>query len=337
MPRRFLPWAIAVGLVWSVGGLHVDGWAHTHGHADSGPFTPWHALVYSGTLFILCSLLSAFRADIRHGATWRTALDPGFRLALVGAIGFGVAGVCDITWHLIFGVENSFSALMSPTHFMLNASICTIAGGALASSWMSGRRLAAWSDVVTASMLLSIFTFWSLFDDLFTNRYATGSGPDEVLGADPTLIMELGVFSVLYRSAVLAGVVLLLVRRFELPRGALTLMIGLNGVLLLFMVAPGNHSFVIPVLAGVLADVLYAVLRPSLTRRLQLRFFAFGVPFIFWAIFFVERRARGGIWWPVHVWTGAIVMAGGVGLVISFVVLPLLVPAQTAVPAPPDA
>jgi hypothetical protein len=39
----------------------------------------------------------------------------------------------------------------------------------------------------------------------------------------------------------------------------------------------------------------------------------------------------------VHVWTGAIVMAGGVGLVISFVVLPLLVPAQPAVPAPRDA
>ena len=261
MPRRFLPWAVAVGLVWSVGGLHVDGWAHTHGHADSGPFTPWHALVYSGTLFILCSLLSAFRADIRRGATWRTALDPGYRVALLGAIGFGVAGISDITWHLIFGVENSFSALMSPTHFMLNASICTIAGGALASSGMTARRVASWSDVLIASMLLSIFTFWSLFDDLFTNRYATGVGPDPVLGENPTLIMELGVFSVLYRSAVLAGVVLLLVRRFELPRGALTLMIGLNGVLLLFMLAPGDHAFVMPLLAGVLADVLYALLR----------------------------------------------------------------------------
>jgi hypothetical protein len=220
---------------------------------------------------------------------------------------------------------------------MLNASICTIAGGALASSWMSTRRAAVWSDVVIASMLLSIFTFWSLFDDLFTNRYATGAGPDPVLGENPTLIMELGVFSVLYRSAVMAGVILLLVRRFELPRGALTLMIGLNGAFLLFMLAPGNHSFVMPLLAGVLADVLYAALRPSLTRRLQLRVFAFGVPSIFWAIYFMERRLRGGVWWPVHVWTGAIVMAGGVGLVISFVVLPLLVPAQPAGPARPDA
>jgi len=337
MPRRFLPWAIAVGLVWSVGGLHVDGWAHTHGHADSGPFTPWHALVYSGMLFVLCSLLSAFRAEIRRGATWRTALDPGYRVALLGAIGFGVAGISDITWHLIFGVENSFSALMSPTHFMLNASICTIASGALASSGMTARRVASWSDVLIASMLLSIFTFWSLFDDLFTNRYATGAGPDPVLGANPTLIMELGVFSVLYRSAVLAGVVLLLVRRFELPRGALTLMIGLNGVLLLFMLAPGDRAFVMPLLAGVLADVLYALLRPSLARRLQLRIFAFGVPFVFWAIFFLERRARDGIWWPVHVWTGAVVMAGGIGLIVSFAMLPLLVPAETAVPARPDA
>jgi hypothetical protein len=328
MPRRFLPWAVAAGLVWSVGGLHVDGWAHTHGHADSGPFTPWHALVYSGTLFILCSLVSAFRADIRRGATWRTALDPGCRIALLGAIGFGISGISDITWHLIFGVENSFAALMSPTHFMLNASISTIAGGMLASSSLSGRRVAAWSDIVTASMLLSIFTFWSLFDDLFTNRYATGAGPDPVLGANPTLIMELGVFSVLYRSAVLAGVVLLLVRRFELPRGALTLLIGLNGIMFLFMLAPGSRSLVMPVLAGVLADVLYAVLRPSVTRRLQLRFFAFGVPSLFWAIFFVERRARGGIWWPVHVWTGAIVMAGGIGLIVSFAVLPLLVRAD---------
>jgi hypothetical protein len=330
MPRRYLPWAIAIGLVWAVGGLHVDGWAHTHGHADSGPFTPWHALVYSGTLFILCVLVSAFRAEIRAGKTWRTALDPGYRLALLGAIGFGVSGICDLTWHLVFGVENSFSALMSPTHFMLNASICTIAGGALASSWMTERRAAAWSDVVTATMLLSMFTFWSLFDDLFTNRYLTGAAPDPTFGANPTLIMELGVFAVLYRSAALAGVVLYLVRRFELPRGALTLMITLNGTFLLFMLAPWDKAVVLPLVAGVLADGLYLVLRPSLARRLQLRLFAFGVPFVFWGVFFLARRVRDGIWWPIHVWAGAVVMAGAVGLIVSFAVLPLLAPAGGA-------
>jgi hypothetical protein len=42
-----LDWTVALGGLWLIGGLHLDGWAHHHIRLDTF-FSPWHAVLYSG-------------------------------------------------------------------------------------------------------------------------------------------------------------------------------------------------------------------------------------------------------------------------------------------------
>ena len=42
---HLLTWGVALSSVWTVTGLTLDGWAHTHELPDTF-FTPWHGVIY---------------------------------------------------------------------------------------------------------------------------------------------------------------------------------------------------------------------------------------------------------------------------------------------------
>jgi hypothetical protein len=46
------------------------------------------------------------------------------------------------------------------------------------------------------------------------------------------------------------------------------------------------------------------------------------VPVVIYALYFRALFVSDGVWWPVHLWTGAIVLAGATGWLVSLVVLP---------------
>jgi len=104
-------WMVIALSSWFVGGLFLDGWAHTHGKVDTSFFTPWHGVLYSGHLATLLYL----------GWQWsrQRTLPAGYGLSLAGALLFVVGGVGDFIWHELFGIERSIEALLSPTHLLL--------------------------------------------------------------------------------------------------------------------------------------------------------------------------------------------------------------------------
>ncbi len=53
-----------------------------------------------------------------------------------------------------------------------------------------------------------------------------------------------------------------------------------------------------------------------------LRWFAFLVPAILYGLFFSTLVITAGTWWSVHLWPGVIFMAGIVGLLVSYIVVP---------------
>ena len=74
------------------------------------------------------------------------------------------------------------------------------------------------------------------------------------------------------------------------------------------------------------ADLLLWRLRPSAAWSAAFRLFAFAVPTILYGLYFLALRLTGGgVWWSIHLWMGAIGMAGVVGLLMSFLVVPPLV------------
>jgi hypothetical protein len=163
--------------------------------------------------------------------------------------------------------------------------------------------------------LLSVLTFFTSFAHPFV---AVG------LVTNPTGNGEIswGVAGILLQTGLLMGVILLALRRWRLPVGALTLILTLN--IALMSVFQDQYLFIPAVLvSGGLADVLLWWLKPSTTRPDSLRLFAFAVPILFSLNYFVAILAyRGGIAWSIHLWLGTTVMAGVVGLALSYLFVP---------------
>jgi hypothetical protein len=114
---------------WLVGGLFVDGWAHTHNKVDESFFTPWHAILYSGWMAVALFLVVHALIGRSRGLALHQALPSGYFLSLVGAVGFGLGGLADMGWHLAFGIERGVEALLSPSHLLLAVSMGLIVSG----------------------------------------------------------------------------------------------------------------------------------------------------------------------------------------------------------------
>ena len=122
--RRF-DWIVTALALWFTAGLFLDGWAHTHGQADTTFFTPWHAVLYSGQLAVTAFLFIAFIRNVARGNTWRESLPAGYGLSLIGGILFFIGGLGDLIWHTLFGIEHNVEALFSPTHLLLPWQVCS--------------------------------------------------------------------------------------------------------------------------------------------------------------------------------------------------------------------
>ena len=75
------------------------------------------------------------------------------------------------------------------------------------------------------------------------------------------------------------------------------------------------------VLTGLIGDGLLVWLRPSPQRVLAFRVVAFAIPALQYLFYFLAAMIWARVTWSVHLWTGAIVIAGAVGWLLSFLVL----------------
>jgi Tol biopolymer transport system component len=131
--------------------------------------------------------------------------------------------------------------------------------------------------------------------------------------------VSLGVAGILLQTALMMGFVLLALRRWILPFGAITLLFTVNAALV-SLFKDRYYLIVIALLAGLVTDLLLRQLRPSIERILALRVFAFVVPAVLYGLYFLELVIGGSIVWSVPLWSGSIFLAGVVGLVISYLV-----------------
>jgi len=74
--------------------------------------------------------------------------------------------------------------------------------------------------------------------------------------------------------------------------------------------------------AGLLADLLLWRLQPAAARPVAVHLFAFAVPLAFYGLYFATLALTDGIGWSIHLWAGAAVMAGVVGVLLSYLIAP---------------
>jgi Tol biopolymer transport system component len=135
-----MDWILTILSVWLIGGFYVDLWAHSHGQVDDTFFTPWHALLYAGAASFGVVLGAAAIAGRPRGIPLRDTLAPPYRIAFLGFVLFGIAGVLDLVWHTVFGFEVDVESLLSPSHLLLATAGMLMVGAPIRSA---GARLLA--------------------------------------------------------------------------------------------------------------------------------------------------------------------------------------------------
>ncbi len=313
-------WVSAASL-WYVGGLFLDGWAHNHGMVDQTFFTPWHAILYSGFAVVSAVILGAVLMNRRAGYGGLRAIPRGYELSVLGILVFAGGGVGDLVWHTLFGIEADIAALLSPTHLVLALGLGLIVTGPLRAAWLRNPdRISSLAEALPAilslTFMLSLLTFFTQYADPITHSFADKQAGDAG--------QVLGIVSILLQSAILMSIVLVVVRRWRLPVGTFALMFALNDASKSVLAdrSPVIAVVLIGGLTGLIVDLVYRGLDPSPTRRREFRIFAFAAPVVVYSIYFAGLALANGVVWVIHLWAGSIVIAGIIGWLLSYLVVP---------------
>lgn len=325
-------WVMTVIFSWPLIGAYSDAWAHVHTTIETF-FTPWHGILYSGFIAAAITMFAVPVINMRRGLPWQRALSVGYGLSFVGVLTIFVGGPGDLLWHTAFGFEQELDAAFSPTHLLVAVAIGLIVSGPLRAAWHrdNGRAPgfgALLPGLISLAFTLSTITLITQFAHPFFYTWAAVG--EQTVSANTARM--LGALDILFQTGVLMGVLLVALRRWALPFGALTLVFTLNAVALGFM---HDRFYLIPgaVLTGLAADVLIRYLRPSVANTLALRLFAFAAPVMFQLLYFGALSLHDGVWWSIHMWLGVTAWSGVAGLLLSFVAVPPTLPASAKIPA----
>ncbi len=317
---------------WLILGLFIDGWAHNNAKPESF-FTPWHAIFYSGFGATAGWMWSRRQ---RHGG-----VPEGYGLGFAGLALFAAGGVADMAWHLAFGVEVGVEALLSPTHLLLFASGLLIVSSPLRAAWSDAgdpspslrRFLPALlsTTIATATVAFFLMQFSPFLTNAMTDSpyrfLADRPGPG--LGGWLTDELQLeGFAAILITTLVLVAPTLMLLRRWRVPPGSLTLLFSVVAVLVSALEGfPWAMTMLAGLAGGVVADALAQRLQLSASPAVVLRTVGFVVPLATWLTYFGVLGAFYTVGWSVELWAGITVMAALAGLALG--VLMTLPPTPT--------
>lgn len=312
-----------------LGGLYLDGWAHNHGKVDDSFFTVWHAFFYSGFALVAVLLIGTLLVNRMRGLPWPYALPQGYHLSLLGVLIFAAGGVGDLIWHELFGIEEDFEALLSPTHLLLGLGLALVVTGPLRAAWQRPGRQPTWWQITPALLaltaLISDLTFFMMFSHpLFST---TGGRFHHEFNNEVGQVA--GVLGLMIVGAILVTPLLLALRRWTLPLGSLTLIWSINLAAMTIL----GYKRVDTIWMAATMSVAAAVvdwslwqLRPRLEATTLLRLFAFGAPVLLFSAYYLGLLATEGTRWSVHLVTGSVALAGVVGWLLSYLVVPPALP-----------
>jgi hypothetical protein len=326
-PDRFHVWALGANL-WILAGLFLDGWSHITFPGEESFFTPWHGILYSGVAVAVAVITSEALRRRRLGLRLREAIPDGYRLSAVGGIVVLAGGAADAVWHEVFGVEVGVEALLSPTHLTMAVAGVLVAAGPLRAAWRDRRPGAPlrWAAVLSVAQSIALLGFFTQYANPVAQRYAS-RGEDPVAGS-LDLVHAAGVASMALYGTMLAVGVLLLALRWRLPFGAIAVVAGVPSA---FLATQRGTYGVLPaiLLAAVVADLLAQRLSGDGDRPYApgaLRLLATTVPALVTAGILATSAVVGELAWSVHLVTGAVVVAGAAGLLVSVLTAPPAVP-----------
>ena len=123
-------------------------------------------------------------------------------------------------------------------------------------------------------------------------------------------------------NLILLASVLYLLRRWELPFGAITVMFTVVAVLVNAITAFMYAETIVPaVVGGLLADVALRTLRPTPERPHAFRAVAALAPLALWSAYYLTLDLVAGLVWPREITSGLVVYNALAGVALAQLVL----------------
>lgn len=333
---------ILIGL-WLMIGLFVDGWAHNNLGRLETFFTPWHAIFYSGFAANALWIGWLISRQWRAGRIGFAAIPQGYHLGALGVVIFGIGGVGDMLWHMSLGIEKNIAALLSPTHLLLFLGGSLMYASPFLAAWTSpdpaedAPGFKAFLPALTSLTLMTTFAsfmhmyLWSLFQNYpsqtyvatITQRYPAALRPLTYLS------QSAGLQGVLITNAILLAPVLLMLRRWRLPFGAVTFLFTVNTTMMAVLAAfRGADVIIVALLAGLATDAMITIVQPWANGAWAFRTIAVAAPLVLWTLRFLLLQVDSGVAWSLELTAGITVMAALSGLALSLLMAPPAVPAR---------
>jgi hypothetical protein len=306
-------WTVALLSVAFVLGAYVDAASRL---VTPSPLAPWNdVFVDAAWLAVTGFMAVVFGRALGRGVAWRAALPAGYHLALVGGLLFGLGALADVYYQIAFGFGTGLEALLAPTHLVELAGGGLLVAAPLSQALKDRPERVGWPVVLSAALTLSALTFFTQYAHPLVDLWASHRWNFQVT---QWVAQDLGVVAIQVQVSLLVGVMLLLVRSFNVPRASLTVLCGLNG-LCMAIVSRHPELVWVPLLTGVVADVLLLRVRPMDASATGLRAFATGVP-VLWVIFYWIAVAlqEGGSAWSPQLWVGVVLAAALAGFLVSY-------------------
>jgi hypothetical protein len=232
------------------------------------------ASVGEGTLLgawlgLMAVFFAEFAWSLRAGRPWDRALPDGYVGSLAAGLVFGVTWLVDVQYWTPQVVEPNalgLDVLFTPPHLVEMAAVAVMVSGPLRAAARRGETDAGIVTLLSAALLLSVITFATQFIHPLIDPWAYSHY--EFLQAIPAQMgwvgKNEGVAAVLAQSLILAGTALLLNSGFRLPKGALTFVFLVNGILV--TITKLHYEFLpVMLLTGISGDawLLYSSRRPG--------------------------------------------------------------------------
>ena len=304
-----------------IAGLYLDGWSHNMDPGEETFLTPSHYLLYAS--FTATSLWILWITFRKHPAEPVAATPVGYGQAIIGMGVFMLGGLGDALWHAVFEFEVSIDALLSPTHVLLFIGGLLIGTSPLRSAWQRPDparltlKVLATPVISMALAAASVGFFFQYASGFNTEAPAVDYIPVKGV-VDPQA--ALGLAGITLTNLILMSALLLLIRRWTIPFGTATLVIGVHAAALQTLREfPTAEIIVGALVAGLVADVLIARLRPSMSRLGPLRLTAVLIPIVIWLSFFASFALGRRLAWPPELWVGITLFAAAGGAALSLV------------------
>jgi hypothetical protein len=324
IPKPFFDHIVALLALLLTVAAYVDAWSRLPPRGTAEGLQPWGDAGVIAVWFMLTGVLAGTAlVRLSRGYRWSLALPRGYMASLVACGVLGAAVIADAYYQLAFGSGQGLEVLLRPTHLVELGAGAVIVAAPLQAALKRGDPRAELPALVSASLLVAAIAFATQFLSPVVDLWpaAGANAPAAPVG---WWSEHLGAGSIVLEASLLAASVLVVVRSFEVRLGSLTLVCGIQGLLLAIL---KTHWWLVPapLAAGIIADVSLGFLKPSRGRPREAWALGSLTATTFALAYLLLLEAGGGLAWDAQLSIGVVLLSGAAGWLIArvlFAVLP---------------